>query len=142
MTTYTQPVTASPRWPLAAVLGAGAALVLTAVGTFKDESGVEGWREYGITSAVVLVVTAIVFWLAVRTANASNAGARSLTLGIVALLGLALFWLGLPAVLAAASICCALVRREQDGRFGAAAATGTAISAVATVLAVVIAIVG
>jgi hypothetical protein len=144
MTTYasTQPVPATSRRPLAAVLGAGAALVLTAVGTFKDASGSQGWREYGITAAVVLVVTALVFWFVVRTANASNAGVRSLVLGIVAVLSLVLFWLGLPPVLAAAAIACALVRREQGARLGAAATTGTALGVAVLVVDVVASIVG
>ena len=42
MTTYTEPVPATSRRPLAAVLGAGTAFVLTAIGTFKDGSGLAG----------------------------------------------------------------------------------------------------
>lgn len=142
MTTYTEPVPATSRRPLAAVLGAGTAFVLTAIGTFKDSSGSQGWIEYGVTCAVVLLVTALVFWFVVRTANASNAGVRCLILGIAALLSLVVFWLGLPPVLAAASLACALVRREQGVRLGAAAMTGTALSVVVLVIAVVGAFVG
>jgi hypothetical protein len=142
MTTYTQTVPSTSRRPLAAVLGAGAALVLTAVGTFKDTSGSQGWGEYAVTSAVVLVATALVFWFVVRTTTASNAGVRCLLLGIAAVLSLVLFWLGLPAVLAAASVACALVRREQGVRLGGAAAAGTALGVVALVLAAAASIAG
>ena len=144
MTTYTStdPVPATSRRQLAAVLGAGAALVLTAVGTFKDASVGQGWREYGITAAVVLVVTALVFWFVVRTANASNAGVRSLVLGIVAVLSLVLFWLGLPPVLAAAAIACALVRREQGDRPGGAATTGIVLGVAVLVVDVAASIMG
>ena len=142
MTTYTEGVPATSRRTLAAVLGAGLALVLTAVGTFKDSSGSQGWREYAVTGASILVTTALVFWFVVRTANGSNAGVRCLVLGIAALLTIVVFSLGLPPVLAAASIACALVRREQGVALGKAAVTGTALSVVTLVLAVVAAVAG
>jgi hypothetical protein len=143
VTTYTQPVaTTTSRWPLAAALGAGTALVLTAIGTFKDSTSSQAWGEYAVTGAIVLVVTALVFWFVVRTATPGSAGRRSLILGILALVSLVLFWLGLPAVLAAASLACATLRREETGRWGAAAATGAVASALAVVLAVGAAFIG
>jgi uncharacterized membrane protein len=143
VTTYTRPVPTASRWPLAAALGAGAALVLTAIGTFKDmTSASEAWREYAITAAIILVVTALVFGFVVRTATPATAGRRCLVLGILALVSIVVFWLGLPPVLAAASLACAALHREEAGQWGAAAAVGAAASALAVVVSVVAAFAG
>lgn len=110
--------TTTPGWPLFAALGAGAALVLTALGTFwditgNDTAGRDSVGNYLPVVAIVLVATAVVFGLVVRTASASSAGVRALVLAGAGLLSVVVFWTGLPAVLASGAAACALVARDS-----------------------------
>ena len=146
MSTYTEKMTGSSSWPMFAVVGAGAAAVLTAVGTFLDltdnESGGGSPGEYAVVLALIVVATAIVFGLVVRPAHGEGAGTRALALAIVGLLSSTVFWTGLPAVLAAGSIACALTAREDTGRMPRKALVAFVIAIFTTGLAVLAAIVG
>lgn len=137
------------RNPLLIAIGLGSSALLTAVGTFADltdnESGSAGTDEIGswlTCLAIAAVAAAIAFGLVVRTAARGNAGRRSLLTAVVAFLSLAVFWAGLPAVLAAAAVACALVDRDRHEAFGAMAKVGLAVSAIVTALAVMLAIAG
>jgi hypothetical protein len=148
MSTYTEKVNRTATWPMFAMVGASTAVVLTAVGTFWDltdnqESGSnDGIGGYLGLVGFIVVATAIVFGLVVRTAAGSGAGTRALVLAIIGLLSTAVFWSGLPAVLAAGSVACALVAREELGRTPGTAKTALGISAVTIALAVYAAIAG
>ena len=154
MNTHTQPITttptaAAPNWPVAAAIGAGTATVLTAVGTFWDITGDESgdrtmtdfWGYLSVNLGMIVVGTAIVFGLVVRPATAANAGRRGLVLAVVGLLSVAVFWTGLPAILAAGATACALVDR-RTGSFSRLSQSALAISVVTLGLAVWLAIAG
>jgi hypothetical protein len=147
MSTYTEKVSRMATWPLFAMIGASAAVVLTAVGTFWDltdneKGGNDSIGTYLSLVGFIAVATAMVFGLVVRTAAGSRAGTRALVLAIIGLLSTAVFWSGLPAVLASASVACALVAREELGRTPGTAKTALGISAVTIAVAVYAAIVG
>jgi hypothetical protein len=140
MTTYTETETRSTSWPMFAAIGTGISLVLTALGTLADLSGNDttngSLAEYLAVAGITVVAAAIVFGLVVRTTQPENAGLRAIVLAVAGLLSLVVFWTGLPAVLAAGSVSCAMAAR------GAAAKTAIAVSAVTVALAVVAAIAG
>lgn len=119
-TTY-QPRTASP----VSIGVASAAVAL--VGTFV---GAHDWREIGVISAIVIVVTAAVFGLVVpRALRKGSAGGTALALAIPAVLLLVpAFWAGIPFVLGAAG---AVV-----GNAGRRAPTGSGRSIAGLVLGV------
>lgn len=148
MTTTTNEMTTAPsRTPLLAAFGIAASAILTAVGTFwdptDDDSGSNhGAGEYLITLGIIVVAAAIVFGLVVRTAAAGNPGRRAAILGVVAALSFVVFWAGLPAVLAAGSLACALLQKDRDGSFSGASVVGLVGSALAVTAAVVLAVVG
>jgi hypothetical protein len=118
MTVHTERQAAAPSWPMYGVLGAGVALVLTAIGTFLDLDGggaEQGWQEYAVVVGVVLVATAVVFGLVVKGAEEGNSARRGLILAVLGLLTGVVFWSGLPTVLAFGAIACALMGREVTG---------------------------
>ena len=138
---------AAGSWPLYAALGAGVSVVLTAVGTFWNITGNESpdydfVSEYLPVAGIIVVATALVFGLVVRGAEGRGAGIRALVLAILSFLSLAVFWAGLPAVLAFGAVACALAARGGSGGLAVPAKVGLAISAVTLALAVTLAIVG
>lgn len=84
----------------------------------------------------------IAFGLVVRTAPRGNAARRSLITAIVAVLSLAVFWAGIPAVLAAAALACALVDKDRRGSFSGMSVAALVLSALVIVTATVAAIFG
>lgn len=138
--------TNSNAWPAFAAAGAGLSAVLTAVGTFWDltdneSSSAESLGEYAPVLGIIAVATAIVFGLVVRTATPASAPGRALSLAIVGLLSTAVFWAGLPAVLAAGSMACALVDR-QDSRLSRRSLIAFVLSVVTIALAIIAAVAG
>jgi hypothetical protein len=135
------------RTQVVAALGIAASSVLTAIGTF-------GWFEDNATPAdhrasdwltvlpYVAVTAAVVFGLVVRTAEAGNPGRRSAILGVFGFLSNAVFWAGLPAVIAAGSIACALTQKDRDGSFSGASKAGLGLSGITVAAAIWLAIVG
>ena len=146
MSTYTEKSSGTSTWPMFAVIGAGMAAVLTAVGTFLDltdnEDGGGSVGEYLVVIGIIAVATAIVFGLVVRTASGDGAGTRALVLALVGLLSSAVFWAGLPSVLAAGAVACALVARDQLGQMPRRATAAVAIAVLTAGLAIVAAIAG
>lgn len=135
------------RTPLLAALGIGASAVLTSVGTFigVNDTGdatrddVSTWLFcVGIAVAAALIA----FGLVVRTAARGNAGRRALLVGIASVLSVAVFWAGIPTVLAAAALACALVERDVRGSFGSLSKAGIALAGLATAAAVNLAFFG
>jgi hypothetical protein len=150
MNTHTQQVsstpTTTPVWPVLAAVGAGTSIVLTAMGTFfdlahNDTGEPDPFIEYLPIVGFIAVATALVFGLVVRKADQTNAATRALILSVVSFLGLAAFWAGLPAVLAAGSIACAVVDR-QSGSFSRRSYAALSISTVVVGLALWLAIAG
>jgi hypothetical protein len=150
-TTYndSQTRTPAPAWPLFATLGIGLAAISTALGTFFDITGNDSssgngnaMGEYLVTLGIIVVITAIVFGLVVRTASARNAGTRSLVLGILAVPSLVLFWAGLPCVLAAGAAACALASRTDAGQFTTRGKVAMVLAGVVSIGAMVMGVVG
>ena len=144
MTTYAENTSrTSAGWPMFAALGAGVALVLAAVGTFWDATGndtaSQGMKEYLPVVAIVVVATALVFGLVVRTAGQGNAGRRALILAVLGVLSLVVFWSGLPPVLALGAIGCAMA---TPGGPSTAGKVSIGLGGVTLVLAVVAAVMG
>lgn len=138
---------APSRTPVVAALGIVASLIATAVGTFWDLSDNEksnhhSFGEYLFTAGVIAIAAAIVFGLVVRNAGEGNPGRRALILGVVGALSIAVFWAGLPLVLAAGSVACALVERDKLGSLGVGSKVGLALSALTAVFAGVLAVIG
>jgi hypothetical protein len=143
MTTSTAQLNDAPsRTPVLAALGVGLSAVLTAIGTFSGGGKDQGWREYLVTLAITVVAAAIVFGLVVRTAPTGNASRRALVLGILAALSFVVFWAGLPSVLAAGAVACALVDRDRSGHLDGSDKAAIGLSALAVAAAVVLAFVG
>ncbi len=153
MTTTTAnqlPADAPSRTPLLVALGVGASSLLTAMGTFLDLTGnepagqatSEQLREWLVITGIAAVTAAIVFGFVVRTAARGNAARRSLVLSVLAAPSIAVFWTGIPSVLAAAAIGCALVDRDSRGAFSGAAKAGLVLGAIAVAGAIVTAIAG
>ncbi len=136
------------RAGLLALFGAVDGAVLTAIGTFWDLTGNEpagasrDTGEYLVTLGMIAVWTAVVFGLVVRTASGDTAGRRGVILGVLAVLSVAVAWSGLPMVLAAGALACALIRREQRGAFGTVGVAILIDVVLATVGAVAFAIAG
>ena len=141
-------VTEAPsRTPLLAALGVAASALLTAVGTFWDVTGNESgdnnsFSEYWPVLIIIAVTAAVVFGLVVRGAEAGNPGRRSLVLGIVSVLSNVVFWAGLPMVLVAGAVACALAEKETKGAFGTGSKVAFGLSLLATAAAVSAAIAG
>jgi ATP/ADP translocase len=101
------------RTNLLAALGVVVAAVLAAWGTFGEDDYDAG--EYFFVLGIILVAAAIVFGLAVRRwAGATTA----LVLGVLAILTIAVFWTGLPPVLAAGAIALGLGLHQRGDQKG------------------------
>jgi len=101
------------------------ATVLAAVGTYADSSD-QGTKEFLIVCAIIAVAAAVVFGLVVpRGLQREAAGATALTLSILGLLTVAVFWSGLTPILAGAGVLLGWAgRRAVRGRGMCLAATG------------------
>ena len=138
----------SRAWKLA-LGGYLLASACTATGTFLDLTGNEPTTGKDDDASVYLIVLAIqlgialvAFGLGYRGAARGSASRRSAVLGVLAALTFVVFWTGAPALLAAASVACALVDRDRLGSFGTGSKVGLVGSALGTVALVVLAIVG
>ena len=92
-----------------------------------------------VASAITIVVAVGLFWGIVP--RITRPGLGGLVLGILAVLSIAVFWLGLPSPLAGAATVLGLAARES----GSEAGKGTAalvLAAIAVVAAVVLAFLG
>ena len=84
-----------------AVVAIGLAVVLAAVGTWADGGEDQGTREFLIVCAIIALAGAAVFgWLVPRALDRGRLGATALTLSVLGLLSIAVFWSGLPPILA------------------------------------------
>jgi hypothetical protein len=141
----TRCLAASPA--LFAVAGAGLSVALTGYGTFKEDNlpgDLPVWL-FGNLS-IIAVATVLVFAVFVRRALRQHDPAPiariSLVLGLLAVATIVVFFSGLPCVLAAAAVCTALAARERAGGWTAVPRVAVALSTVAVILAVFLAITG
>ena len=139
--------TSTSRTPLLAALGIGASALLTAIGTFvgPNDSG-DATRDDVSTWLIcvgIAVATAVIgFGLVVRTAPQGNAARRALIAAVVAVLSIAVFWAGIPMVLVAVAVACALIDRDAHGSFSTPSKVGLGLAGLTTVAAVTLAFVG
>jgi Na+/serine symporter len=146
-TTYAPTETDAPsRTPLLAAAGLGSSALLTAVGSFWSRSIKDGVQhsvgEWLFCVGIAAVTTVIAFGLVVRTAPRGNAARRSLITATVAVLSLAVFWAGIPAVLVAAALACALVDKDRRGSFSRMSAVALVLSGLVLAAATAAAIFG
>jgi hypothetical protein len=113
------------------------AIVLLAIGAYGGEDDDTGY--FLIASAIAIAVAVLLFWVIVPRIRRPGLG--GLVIGILAVVSLAVFWLGLPTPLAGAAAVLGLAARES----GSEAGKGTvalALAAIAVVAAVVFAVIG
>jgi hypothetical protein len=142
----------------ATAAGAAVALGCTLVGTYVETPwensgtgawGVEfgsngGWTALAVLVAF-LVVGAFVVGLATARARAvppERTARRALVLAGLGVLTIAVFWTGLPAILAGGSAGLALDARRRLGRLPAPAAVALTVAALTVVGAVYLAVTG
>jgi hypothetical protein len=113
--------------------------ILTAIGTFSGDDSDQG-RTYLVVLAVILVAAGIFYWVIVPRVDASPVAA--LVLAVLSFVSLAVFWLGLPAVVAGAATLVALDARERGYDRPRLTLAALIISGVVVVLAVVLAFTG
>jgi hypothetical protein len=103
-------------------------------------------RFPGTRSVTTSVATVLVFAVFVRRVLRQHDPAPiariSLVLGVLAVATIVVFFSGLPSVLAAAAVCTALAARERAGEWTAVPRVAIALSTVAILLAVFLAIAG
>ena len=123
-------VTASRTTVLAAVGLAGAAVVCAVAAD-------EPLAFFGMAT----IVAAVAFGLWVVPAANGHPGRRSGILALLAVVGLLVSSTGIPLVLAAASVACALKQRDRDGRYDYPAELGLLLSALTTAVAVLLVVI-
>ena len=92
--------------------------------------------------AMAAIVAGLAFGLWVVPAANGHAGRRSGILAAVAVVGLLVTSTGIPFVLAAASVACALKERDLRGSYDYGAELGLLLSALTTAVAVLIVAIG
>jgi hypothetical protein len=148
MTTTNELTTDAPsRAPLLAALGFAASAVFTAMGTFWDLTDNESGNDHSIGEYLVVlgiagIALAIVFGLVVRTAPTGNPGRRAVILGVVGFLSNAVFWAGLPSVIAAGAVACALIQKDKDQRYSTGSQVGIGLAVLTVAAALWLAITG
>ena len=114
------------------------AIALLAIGASGGDEGYD-WSYVLIASAITIAVAGVLFWGIVP--RIARPGLGGLIIGILAVLSIVVFWLGLPTPLAAAAAFLGLAARES----GSEAGKGTAalvLAAIAVVAAIVLAFAG
>ena len=98
-----------------AVAAVGVAAAFAALGTFGDSGGDHGAKDFLIVLAIVAIGAVAVFGFIVpRGLGREAAGASALVLSILGLLTVAVFWTGLPPILAAGGILLGWAGRNAD----------------------------
>ena len=114
------------------------AIVLLAIGASGGDEEYD-WSYVLIASAITIAVAVVLFWGIVP--RITRPGLGGLVIGILAVLSIAVFWLGLPSPLAGAAAVIGLAARESGSDAGKGTAA-LALAAVAVVAAVLLALFG
>jgi hypothetical protein len=120
----------TPQLAAATFLGS---VAFNALGTFGDgtEGSEHGWGEFVIVGGFSVVAVALVFGLAVpRLRSSRKAGAVGLTLAILGLLTVPVFWAGVTPALAVGGLVLGGAAR-RTGRGGASGTAAVATAALA-----------
>ena len=122
-----------------AVAAVGLATAFAVLGTY-GESGDHGASDFLIVLAIVAIGAVAVFGFIVpRGLGREAAGASALVLSVLGLLTVAVFWTGLPPILAAGGILLGWAGRDADrGRWLCRAAIAIGTLALAADVAIVL----
>jgi len=122
-----------------AVAAVGLATAFAVLGTY-GETGDHGGRDLLIVLAIVAIGAAAVFGYVVpRGLGLEAAGASALVLSVLGLLTVAVFWSGLPPILAAGGILLGWAGRNAErGRMMCRAAIAIGTLAIAAYVAIVL----
>ena len=113
------------------------AIVLLAIGAYSGDE--DDTSYFLVASAITIAVAVVLFWGIVP--RVTRPGLGGLVIGILAVVSIVVFWLGLPSPLAGAATVLGLSARES----GSEAGKGTAalvLAALAIAAAVVLALIG
>lgn len=124
--------------PIVAGVAVALAAALAAWGTYGEEHPEN--REFLIVLGFIAVAAAVVFgWIVPRGFRREAAGATALALSVLGLLTIAVFWSGLPPILAAGGLVLGWAgRNAQRGTFLCRAAVVVGALAIAADIAVYI----
>ena len=114
------------------------AIVLLAIGASGGDEGYD-WSYLLVASAITIAVAVVLFWVIVP--RITRPGLGGLIIGILAVVSLVVFWLGLPSPIAGAAAVLGLAARESGSEAGKGTAA-LALAAIAVVAAVVFAFIG
>ena len=113
------------------------AIVLLAIGAYSGDDDDTGY--FLVASGIAIAVAFVLFWVIVP--RITRPGLGGLIIGILAVVSLVVFWLGLPSPLAGAAAVLGLAARESGSEAGKGTAA-LALAAIAVVAAVVFAFLG
>ena len=113
------------------------AIVLLAIGAYSGDE--DDTSYFLVASAITIAVAVVLFWGIVP--RVTRPGLGGLVIGILAVVSLVIFWLGLPSPLAGAAAVLGFAARESGSEVGKGNAA-LALAAMAIVAAVVFAFVG
>jgi hypothetical protein len=113
------------------------AIVLLAIGAYSGDDDDTGY--FLVASAIALAVAVVLFLGIVP--RITRPGLGGLIIGILAVVSLVVFWLGLPSPLAGAAAVLGLAARDSGSEVGKGNAA-LALAAIAVVAAVVFAFIG
>jgi hypothetical protein len=113
------------------------AIVLLAIGAYSGSGDDTGY--FLVASAIAIAVAVVLFWGIVP--RITRPGLGGVIIGILGVVSLVVFWLGLPSPLAGAATVLGLDARESGSEVGKGNAA-LALAAIAVVAAVVFALIG
>jgi hypothetical protein len=118
---------------LPAAVGVALAAALSAWGKFGDHFHAHSIGEYAIILGLIAVAAALVFgWVVPRGLRKESAGWTAVSLSVLGFLTIAIFWSGLPPVLAMGGITLGWVgRNARHGGFLCRAAIAIGVVAIA-----------
>lgn len=126
----------------AALLSAAMTVVLV----IRDTNDGPAWRVSLVVSILVAFAAWLVFGVAVQRALAKHSAAatarRSLTLGVLTVLSIALFWSAIPPILAIGTFVLAADARNQSGHPPWPAALGAGLAGLGLVAGLTLTVVG
>ena len=114
------------------------AIVLLAIGAYGGDEE-DATRYFLVASAIAIAVALVLFWGIIP--RITRPGRGGLIFGILAVISLVVFWLGLPVPLAGAAAVLGLAARERGSETGKGTAA-LALAAISVVVAVVFAFLG
>ena len=140
----TRPTTRS--WLIAApIAGMVGYLIAAAVNVANDTGGGDqGSSDWAIAIAISAVLTAAAIGFGLRAAKhgAGSMATTAIVLGVLGVVGIVVFWTGLPAIFGAAAVALSLAARQAAGSFPGPAVVGLVLGAVALVMGLSTMVVG